>query len=265
MENQYTLKLCEGELERYKHMAGTAKEGELDSWRKAGILPGARAADIGCGPGAILVELARLIEPGGSIVGVEPDTEARSIAAEIISKSGQTNIELISGDAESTRLVPSSFDVVMIRHVLLHNGPRTKAILKHVKSLIKSTGHLYLCETDLTGYRQIPFDNAQENLWNRWLELLTIQGNDIQIGPKIGHLMVEAGLELVERGARFSIVDLNSGFRPTAWAAKMAIIDAGLAGEEDFEKWEDAYQKYLDIPGEKLLFVPHFWAVGSLP
>ncbi len=66
MENKYTLKLCEGELERYKHMAGTAKEGELDSWRKAGVLPGARVADIGCGPGAILVELARLIELGMS-------------------------------------------------------------------------------------------------------------------------------------------------------------------------------------------------------
>ncbi|MFQ5787487.1 MAG: class I SAM-dependent methyltransferase, partial [Thermodesulfobacteriota bacterium] len=264
MENRYMLKLDEGELERYKHMASTAKEGELDSWRKAGVVPGARMADIGCGPGAILIELARLIEPGGSIVGVEPDQNARSIVTEVISRSGQTNIELISSDAESTRLEPDSFDVVMMRHVLLHNGPRTMAILKHLISLLKPTGHLYLCETDLTGFRKVPLDNTQEDLWNRWLELLKSQGNDIQIGPKLGHLLNEAGLELVERGARFSIVDLSTGFRPTAWAAKIAIINAGLASEQDFKHLEDAYKKYLDIPGEKLLFVPHFWAVGKV-
>jgi len=265
MGNSYTLKLSEGELDRYKHMATTAKEGELNSWRRAGVVPGARVADIGCGPAAILVELARLIEPGGSIVGVEPDPDARSIAADLISTSDQTNIELVSGDAECTRLETNSFDVVMMRHVLLHNGPRATSILTHLMSLIKPQGHLYLCETDLTGYRQIPFDKNQESLWNRWLELLRSQGNDIQIGPRLVHIVGESGLEIVDRGARFSIVDLSTGIRPTAWAAKTAIIGAGLASERDFKKWEDAYQRYLELPGQKLLFVPHFWAVGRRP
>ncbi len=265
MGKTYTLKLNNSELERYKLMASSARRGELDAWRKAGVAPGARVADVGCGPAAILVELARLIEPGGSIVGVDSDPEVLATAAGMIAACGLTNAEAVSGEAEATGLEPESFDVIMMRHVLLHNGPRTTVILKHLASLLKPAGHLFLCETDLTGYRQVPKDADHEDLWNRWLELLRRQGNDVEIGPKIGLLLVDAGFKLVDRGARFGIVDLSTGYRHTAYAAEQAMMDAGLASEQNVCRWEEAFRRYLNLPGDKVLFGPHFWAIGRRP
>ena len=43
----YTLELSEPERMRYRMMAGLARENEADLWEYAGIVPGARVADVG--------------------------------------------------------------------------------------------------------------------------------------------------------------------------------------------------------------------------
>jgi 2-polyprenyl-3-methyl-5-hydroxy-6-metoxy-1,4-benzoquinol methylase len=49
----YALQLSEAEIARYQLMAETAERAERDLWIAAGAAPGARIADVGCGPGAI--------------------------------------------------------------------------------------------------------------------------------------------------------------------------------------------------------------------
>ena len=55
----YTLRLSEVELGRYRMMAEAARLAEAAQWAGAGIRPGARIADVGCGPGAALAVMAR--------------------------------------------------------------------------------------------------------------------------------------------------------------------------------------------------------------
>jgi hypothetical protein len=57
----YALALSEAELTRYRMMAEQARSAEADPWRRAGIVPGARVADVGCGPGALLPALAAAV------------------------------------------------------------------------------------------------------------------------------------------------------------------------------------------------------------
>ena len=68
----YALRLSDAELDRYTEMARHARLQELDLWTEAGVVPGARVADIGCGPAAVLAELAAIVGPTGVAVGVEP-------------------------------------------------------------------------------------------------------------------------------------------------------------------------------------------------
>src|SRR5207237_10474942 len=65
---------------------------------------------------------------------------------------------LFRSDAASTGLAPGSFDVVMLRHVLGHNGGRQREIVGHLRSLLRAGGCLYLVDTDLTGLRIYPPD-----------------------------------------------------------------------------------------------------------
>jgi ubiquinone/menaquinone biosynthesis C-methylase UbiE len=77
----YALQLSEQEKGRFRRMAERAMEREGDLMREAGIVPGARVVDMGCGPGAMLVELARIAGEGDEAVGVEPEPMARTTAA----------------------------------------------------------------------------------------------------------------------------------------------------------------------------------------
>lgn len=98
------------------------------SWRtatnSAGYLiphlrPDMKVLDIGCGPGSITIDLARLV-PQGHVTGVEyvpdPLQEARSLAA----AQGVTNVSFEIGDIHSLPFVNGSFDVVHAHQVLQH-------------------------------------------------------------------------------------------------------------------------------------------------
>lgn len=75
--------------------------------------------DVGCGPGSITVDLARLV-PQGHVTGVEyvsdPLEEARTLAA----AQGITNVTFEIGDIHSLAFAEETFDVVYAHQVLQH-------------------------------------------------------------------------------------------------------------------------------------------------
>src|SRR5919198_3797134 len=130
----YTLALSEEELARFRLMASRAAEHEAELWDMAGIAPGALGADIGCGPGATLVELARRVAPGGTVTGVDEDAGALRTAEALLSAEGISNARLSQAKATDTGLPAGSLDFAVIRHVLIHNGPTASSIVEHVAS-----------------------------------------------------------------------------------------------------------------------------------
>jgi ubiquinone/menaquinone biosynthesis C-methylase UbiE len=79
----YSLALSEVELDRYRIMATTAAADEAAWWAAAGITPGARVADVGCGPGALLAELARTVGPEGRVTGVDAGPAAVDVHPDV--------------------------------------------------------------------------------------------------------------------------------------------------------------------------------------
>ena len=69
----YSLAMSDAEIRRYQLMAERAHLAEAPLWRQAGIVPGAIVADVGCGPAAISVVLAREVGPSGRVIAVERD------------------------------------------------------------------------------------------------------------------------------------------------------------------------------------------------
>jgi ubiquinone/menaquinone biosynthesis C-methylase UbiE len=75
------LTLSDAEIERYQVMAEAAERRERDLWVAAGAVPGARIAEVGCGPGAITVRLAKTADPDGAVRAVNRDDDALSVAS----------------------------------------------------------------------------------------------------------------------------------------------------------------------------------------
>lgn len=73
---EYTYQLSDAELARYRAMAAHALACEAELWTAAGILPGARVVDLGCGPGTFLADLAERVGSLGRVVGVDDAEEA---------------------------------------------------------------------------------------------------------------------------------------------------------------------------------------------
>jgi SAM-dependent methyltransferase len=260
----YALDLDDAAVRRFILFAELAERAERDQWAAAGIRPGASVADVGCGPGAVALLLGRAVEPGGQVLGIDSDPAALAAARQLARDSGAENLLFSEGDAASTGLAPGTFDVVMVRHVLGHNGGRQPTIVDHLRSLLRPGGRLYLADADLTGMRMLPPDTSLQDMWQRYLDFQVSRGNDVSAGLRLADLIARAGLELTDFRGRYDMFR-GKGFRGPAWEARDAMSSAGFARPEDLERWQAALDRLDEAEDAPALFLPIFTAAGRVP
>lgn len=261
----YTLELSEAERMRYRLMAERAREGEADLWAYSGIVPGARVADVGCGPGAVLAEIARIVGPDGTAVGVEPGEPAREAAREELDSQGLQHVEVREGDGEASGLEPGTWDCVVMRHVLTHTGDAAPRIVAHLATLLAPGGHLYLVDVDLEAFRSSPPDEGLSEQFDRYAQFHRSLGNDVRMGPRLGSLLRAAGLEVAEHRGQFERIPamfLAAG-GPIV-SAQDAMIASGLVTSDEVVEWEAARQRFAAQPDAELWFAT-FIAIGRKP
>lgn len=265
-ENErYTLQLSEPERMRYRMMAAFARDEEADLWRTAGVAPGARVADIGCGPGAVLTELAKVVGPDGVAIGIEPGAPAREAAREELDAQGLHHVEVREGSGDSTGLEPGAWDCVMMRHVLTHTGAAVDGIVAHLATLLAPGGHLYLVDVDLDAARSSPPDAEIQEQFDRYADFHRYLGNDARIGTRLGSMMRATGLEVIEHQGMFRRV-------PAAFlavggplvSAQDAMIASGIMTSSEAEKWLEARRRFGAQPDAEL-WLPSFIAIGRRP
>jgi SAM-dependent methyltransferase len=264
-DRRYPLELDQTEVERYQTMAEAARRAESDLWEPAGIVPGARVADVGCGPGAMLPALAAAVGPDGRVTAVDTDPQAVAAATALVAAAGLGNVTVREGRAEETGLEAGSLDVVMLRHVLAHNGGAEDAIVAHLATLVRPGGCLYLVDTDGTAIRVIPEAEHPDlvDLQERYLAFRAAGGDDNAAGLRLAERLIRAGLELVEFRGRHMIRGMSPGLRSPAWAAREAMVAAGMATAEDLRRWERAFEATATRPAT--FFAPMFTAIGRRP
>lgn len=263
--SEYALKLSDIELARYESMAAGALEHERDRWVAAGVVEGAVAADIGCGPGAVSIALARQVGPTGRVLAFDRTPEAVDMARAVTERAGVANVAVEVADADATGVAPGTVDVAMIRHVLAHNGGREAAIVAHAATLVRPGGCVYLIDTDGTGVRMRPSDPDLDDLDDRYWQWHRQQGNDVSVGLRLDQLVAGAGLDVVEFSGRYEIIVPPPGARTPGWAAHEALVASGLATADDVARWDAAYLRSDAMAERPTVFVPLFCAIGRRP
>jgi SAM-dependent methyltransferase len=261
----YALRLSAAEVERYRLMAELARVTEADLWAAAGITDGARVADVGCGPGAVLALLADAVGPTGSVVGVDGNADAVAAARDRITAGALTNAEARVGQADATGLDPGSFDVAVLRHVLAHNGGREDRIVEHLASLVRPGGVVYLVDVDLTAMRVNPWPDGLADILDAYLAFHRSLGNDPSVGLRLAHLARTAGLRVGTYRGWFDITEAPPGLRPPPWAAREAMVAAGVASEDDVRRWGEAFERLDAAADRPVLFSALFAAVCTRP
>jgi ubiquinone/menaquinone biosynthesis C-methylase UbiE len=266
----YSLALSDDEIGRYRFMAQVARESEAEQWAAAGFVSGANVADIGCGPGLVLIELADVVGPSGSVVGIDRGAAEIDTARKLISEQGLSHATARQGAAWETAIDAGSIDVVNIRHVLAHNTVENqRRILAHALDLLRPGGSLYAVDVDLSAFRVDPPSDVINEMNDRYVAHLIDTGRDPSVGPKLGSLASSVGFCDVQRFGDIVIPPpfVLAEVRPPPWAARDAMIDSGHATAADVELWDRALTDLARtaVAENQAIFIASFMVVARKP
>ncbi|MDQ1443590.1 MAG: hypothetical protein QOI20_54 [Acidimicrobiaceae bacterium] len=129
--------------------------------------PGQRVLDVGCGPGTITADLARLVAPG-SVLGIDQAEEV--VAAAAAAHADVANVEFAVGDVYdlgSVDGVERAFDVVHAHQVLQHVPDPVGALVAMARACRPDGGIVAARDSDYAAMTWYPADPRLD----RWLDL----------------------------------------------------------------------------------------------
>jgi len=112
---------------------------------QAGIRPGQRVLEIGCGTGNLALLVKRLY-PEAEVLGLDPDAKALARARRKCERRG-LDVRLDRGFAEELSYPDGSFDRVLSAFMFHHLGPDEKAaMLRETQRVLRPGGSLHLVD-----------------------------------------------------------------------------------------------------------------------
>lgn len=235
---------------------------------QVGLGPGQQVIDLGCGPCGVLDLLADRVGPGGLVVGLDADPAHVAMAAAFAADRGLGNVEVMAGDARRTGLPSGSLDLVHAR-LLLANVPDPEEVLAEMVRLARPGGWVAGLEPDAEFSLCYPGNPGYDRVWELFRAAFSRHGADPLIGRRLAGLYRQAGLEDVGVAVRAGVYLAGDSRRMVGpdlmRTVRPAILDLGLAGQEELDELDRTVRAHLDDP--RIVVMPHlsFLAWGRKP
>ncbi|BBY04477.1 class I SAM-dependent methyltransferase [Mycobacterium seoulense] len=160
--------------------------------RLAGLRPGMRVLDIGCGPGDVSFIAARLVGPAGSVLGVDAAPKMIELARARAAEQGLSTVHFIQSAIDAIE-VHEPVDAVVGRLILMHL-PDPAATLRRLSSLVRPGGVIAFSENDITGASSVPdmplFGQVTEGI----VRAFEAMGLSPRFGTTLHTIFADAGL-----------------------------------------------------------------------
>ena len=197
--------------------------------RRAGVMTGDRCIDVGCGGGHVTRELARLVGPSGTALGVDLDADVIALARHDAHVAGLEDIAFHVGDA--TSIPEGPYDAAYARFLLSH-VPDPEAVLSAMVNSLAPGGLVILEDTDFAGGLCYPPCSAYDRLCELVHETVRRRGGNADIGPALPGLLRRAGIAHVEVGVSQPAAltgEVKFLMQLTLERIRESIVDEGLA------------------------------------
>ena len=119
--------------------------------RLAGLRPGMRVLDVGCGPGDLSFVAARLVGPTGTVLGVDAAPEMIELARARAAEQRLSAVYFKQAGIDAVTL-DEPVDAVVGRLILMHL-PDPAATLRRLSTFVRPGGVVAFSENDITGTR----------------------------------------------------------------------------------------------------------------
>ena len=160
---------------------------------EAGIRPGMRVLDLGCGTGNATFVAAGLVGPDGSVVGIDHSPEALARARVRAAQRGLAQAQFIEGDIHDP--APGGPYDAVVEKAVLWSVPDPAEVLRRQATVLRPGGLIVAVETDIATMRWLPETalGTQQVSWS--VEAFARAGiPPVTFGQRLWAVADEAGL-----------------------------------------------------------------------
>lgn len=208
------------------------------------LQPGRHVLDVGCGTGEDSRAMARLVAPGGRVVGVD-GSQAMIAAARQRCEDGDLPLEFLTGDAHHLAFADDSFDASRADRIFMHLEAPARALGEMIR-VTRPGGRVLVYEVDFETITVDLPDRARtrkviqtwcDGFRNGWLgrhvpELFRAAGlHEVHITPATLWLRYPLAMQLIGPGTveRACAAGLLSEVEGAEWLRQLqAKYEAGL-------------------------------------
>jgi ubiquinone/menaquinone biosynthesis C-methylase UbiE len=200
----------------------------------AGVQPGDRVVDLGCGHGGVTDRIAARVGDSGVVYAVDAAPEQLCIARGNLAH--RRNVRYVQARIEDDPLRGQQVDWVYSRFLLMHVEDLGGA-LTAMADMLTEGGGLLLAIADIGSLRFSPPDPAAD-LWRPWWYALgRARGLSFDVADRIDEALRDAGL----------VIQRRDRYQPIA-----ATTQAKLVHPLGFEQCVPAYLREIGVPAEQI-------------
>jgi SAM-dependent methyltransferase len=188
----YALGHSAQELDRLSHQAKMFEPFTRQLFEEAGIRPGMRVLDVGCGSGDVAMLAAEVVGEHGQVVGVDRAALAVARARERAAKFQVKNVQFVQGDPAKMDF-EEPFDAVVGRLVLMYYPDPIVAVARLARH-VQTGGILVFQELDEENCKSWPKAPLFEQAVHWLNSALRLSGAHLQMGLQLHRTFLAAGL-----------------------------------------------------------------------
>jgi ubiquinone/menaquinone biosynthesis C-methylase UbiE len=190
--SDYAMGSTDRERQRLMRQGAVLRGFLASAFRAAGIAPGVRVLDLGCGVGDVAMLAADLVGPTGSVVGIDRDAASVAWASKRVAEAGYANIRFQTTEFQDFADA-QPFDALVGRFILLYL-PDPTATLRHLSQRLRSGAVIAFMEPDFTVDSSVFPEMPEFKDCGRWIsEALRHSGARIDMGMRLYATYRDAG------------------------------------------------------------------------
>ncbi len=267
IEKEYVLGSSDREVARLAFQHEVWAEVTAGLFRTAGVSYGHTVADLGCGPGFVSLELARLVGPEGHVSALDASDKFVSLLSSRIDSLSLDNIRVSKGDVCSLNLESGSFDFAFSRWLYCFlKEPEVAALEAH--RVLKPGGKLIVM--DYLNYLSagiFPGTEVLNSLFTGYMKTVNEHYGSYNIGGILPSMLAEIGFEIESLEPIVRIA--RPGENVWKWVeffnelSVPALVENGTWTEEHREQFESEWSSAKETPGTFFFSPPMIGIVAT--